>query len=153
MDHIALVFCGSKFLQIAVFGNFVEKILRIRCGSRWWCKVSKFSLKYFCECHRICKNCENLDPQDISAIQYLKHILCCEDMHVLEVGGQSWSLVCLPSASSLAYSILSVYKMIFGSCLVQTDWQTYSLVIKYRLRFVVMSMMNVGTWSSLQSWQ
>ena len=54
--HTALIFCGSKFLRIAAFDNFVEKISWIRCRSRQWCKVSKFLLKFFHECHQIHKN-------------------------------------------------------------------------------------------------
>ena len=63
--HIALIFRGSKFSQIAAFDNFIEKISRICCRSRRWYGVSKFSLKYFCKCR---ENRENLDPQNISAI-------------------------------------------------------------------------------------
>ena len=72
---IGLIFCGSKISGICVFDNFVEKISRICCRSRWCCKVSKFSVKYFCEWHRIRENCENLDPQNISTMQYITHIL------------------------------------------------------------------------------
>ena len=59
--RIVLICRRSKCLQIAVF----DKISWIRCRSWWWCEVSKFSLKYFHKWHRICKNCENLDPQNI----------------------------------------------------------------------------------------
>ena len=65
--HIALIFRESIFSRIAVYDNFVAKILQICCRSRQWCEVSKFLLKYFCEWHRIR---ENLDPRDISAIRY-----------------------------------------------------------------------------------
>ena len=64
--HIALIFRGSKFSRIAIFDNFVEKISWIHYRSRGWCDVSKFSLKYFREWHRIRENRENLDPQNIS---------------------------------------------------------------------------------------
>ena len=49
--------------------KLVEKISRIRCRSRRWYEVSKFSLKYFREWHRIRENRENLDPRNISAIR------------------------------------------------------------------------------------
>ena len=64
------IFHGSKFSQIAVFDNFIEKILQIRCRSRCrWCKVSTFLLKYFREGHRIRENRKILDPRNISAIR------------------------------------------------------------------------------------
>ena len=72
--HIALIFHGSKFLQIAVFDNFVEKNLWIHCRSRRQCEVSKFSLKYFREWHRIRENHENLDLQNISTIILLWYL-------------------------------------------------------------------------------
>ena len=65
---IELIFRGSKFSWIAVFGNFILKNSQIRCRSRRWCKVSK---SLFREWHRICENHKNLDLQNISAIQYL----------------------------------------------------------------------------------
>ena len=72
--RIALIFRGSKFSQIAVFDNFVEKNSRIRCRSRRWCEVSKFSLQCFRKWHLIHENRENLDPRNISAIRYYQTI-------------------------------------------------------------------------------
>ena len=74
--RIVLIFCGSKFLQIAVFDNFVEKKkLQLCYRSRRWCEVSKISFKIFQEWHRIRKNRENLNPQNISTIWYIFDML------------------------------------------------------------------------------
>ena len=110
MYCIALIVCGSKFLQIAVFDICIEKILRIHCRSRRWCKVSKFPLKYFCKWHRIRENCENLGPQNISTLWYIQLCLlyvitsrCC----IIIVIQMVLSLSSFSSSSSSSRSCFS----------------------------------------------
>ena len=66
-----VIFCVSKFPQIAVFDNFIE-ILReyaVEAGDGGKCQI--FLSKYFREWHRIHENHENLGPQNISATRYV----------------------------------------------------------------------------------
>ena len=73
---IAQKFQGSKFSQIAVFGDFVEIISRIRCTrAPRMAHVIKFSLKYFREWLKIR---EIKDPRKFSAIS-----LACSELILL----------------------------------------------------------------------
>ena len=65
--RIALNFWEPKFLRIAIFEDFVEIILQIRCMRTLHTVCHKFSLKYFCEWLKIRKTHEIKDPRKFCA--------------------------------------------------------------------------------------